>query len=79
MLFSLCYDKKKFIYETSNIFGNKLTIAEIQYWCIFNTIQMAKFHKIEYLGMSWDELNDTIESKEAELERERNARKRNTK
>lgn len=77
MIFSLCNDKKKFIYEVVGIFGNELTIAEIQYWCIFNTIQVAKFHKIEYLGMSWSALNDAIEAKEEEMKREReNAQKK---
>lgn len=84
MIFSLCHDKKKFVYEVVDFFGNELTLEELHYWHIFHRIQSALFHKIEYLGMSWDKLNDEIDAKDQEqknererLERERQKKSRN--
>lgn len=59
-LFSLCADKNKFIYETSGIFGNKLTLEEIQYWWIYNIIQTAKFYNIEYEKYDFESLLECI-------------------
>jgi hypothetical protein len=66
VLFNLCEDRGKFVYEVVPIFGDKLTLEELEYWIAFGIIQKAKFNDIEYKALPLDvviELNKNAEKK----------------
>lgn len=60
-VFALCDDKGKFIYEIMpELFGPILTIEELEYWSIYRLMSEAQMHGIEYIGLTFDELQDDI-------------------
>jgi len=50
------------VYEHCNIFGNELTVTEIEFWGAYNVIQNAQFFKVSYKGLTFDETVEEIES-----------------
>lgn len=60
-LFSLCDTKKCFVYEHSGIFGNELSVAEVEFWGAYNVIQNAHFFKVNYKILTFDETIQEID------------------
>ena len=66
LLFQLCDDKDRFVYEITPMFGKILTIEEMEYWIVYNIIQRAKVNEVEYQALPMTEvirLCDEAESK----------------
>ena len=64
-LFQLCSDKNKFVYEVSSMFGNKLTLEEMDYWICFNIVNRAVYNDVDYRAFPLDEVISDIEKAEA--------------
>ena len=55
-------DKGRFVYEvTSDFFGDKLSMDEIEYWIAFGLIQSAIRHDVDYMSYSFKETKEEIE------------------
>lgn len=61
-MFSLCSSKNCFVYEHCGIFGNELTITEVEFWGAYNVMQSAQFFKVDYKNLTFDETIEEIES-----------------
>lgn len=70
LIFSLCDSKDKLVYEVSGMFGNELTVEELQYWICFNIIERAKFFDVDYQALPIEVVQELI----MEEERKRNAK-----
>lgn len=58
MLLVLCDKKGKFIYEICpEYFGGTLSPEELEYWEVFNIMEIAKMEDVNWLEMT---LDDTI-------------------
>ena len=65
ILFFLCSEKNKFVYEVCNIFGgSKLTIEELEYWTCFAIIQRAKFADVPHEALPMEEVIKLTEDEE---------------
>ena len=45
------------------MFGDTLTIAEVEFWGAYNIIQNANYFKVNYQNLTFDETIEEIESK----------------
>lgn len=55
----LCDKKGKFVYEICpEYFGPVLTPEEVEYWEVYNVIEIAKVEDLDWVEM---DLNDTVE------------------
>jgi len=72
-LFFLCENKNCFVYEhLPDLFGDELTVEELEYWLAFDTIKAAEMHNISYEAISYSETLTRLEranyKRKAELE-----------
>jgi hypothetical protein len=69
-LFTFCKDKNKFIFEVCNIFGDRLSVNELEFWMIENLISTCYVNDINIKGLSYEEasekLSKHIEKKKAD-------------
>jgi len=63
-LFGLCKEKNKFVFEVSNMFGDKLTVEEMEYWFIYNVITSANIYDVNISNMGFEEALKEIEISE---------------
>ena len=70
LIFSLCDSNGKLVYEVSGMFGDELTVEELQYWICFNIIERAKFLDVDYQALPLTVVQELI----VEEERKRNAK-----
>lgn len=63
-LFGLCKDKNRFVFEVSDIFGDKLGIEEVEYWFVYNVIVSASIYDADIKGMSFESALQEIEKAE---------------
>lgn len=61
-LFSLCDSKTCFVYEHCGLFGEELTVTEIEFWGAYNVIQNAQFFKVNYKNLTFNETIEEIEN-----------------
>lgn len=61
-MFSLCDSKNCFVYKHCELFGNELTVTEIEFWGAYNLIQNAQFFKINYRNLTFNETIEEIEN-----------------
>lgn len=61
-LFGLCKDKNKFIFEVSSVFGDKLTIEELEYWFVYNIISTATIYDVDISNMPFEDAMEEIEN-----------------
>ena len=61
-LFILCSNNNKFLYEICDIFGDKLSLEEVEYWMAYSPIRTSSLHDIDIDGLSYDEALIFIES-----------------
>ena len=59
---ALCDEKRKFLYEVIDGFGDKLSVDEIGYWIVYNIIGVAKAYQLTVSGKTYDEVIENIES-----------------
>lgn len=50
------------MYEHCEMFGDELTITEVEFWGAYNVIQNAIFFKVNYKNLTFDETIEKIES-----------------
>lgn len=72
-VFSLCSERGRFVYEVTGLFGDVLTVEELEYWYVYNIIYKASYFKIETEAMSFEEVLQLIEDAEAK-QRAKNAK-----
>jgi len=60
-LFSLCDEKKKFVYEVSPIFGDSFCVEEMEYWVAYNCIQLARMYDIKVDRLDYVSAREAIE------------------
>lgn len=59
-LFAFCKDKNKFIYEVSGIFGDRLTVDELEYWMAENLISTASINDVDIKGLDYEEASKKL-------------------
>lgn len=64
LLFNLCSDKNQFVFQVSGMFGNTLTVEELEYWLCYNIIERAKFHDVDYQALPMDVVIELTEKEE---------------
>lgn len=69
-LFYLCKDKNKFVYEVCDIFGDRFSVEEAEYWSVFSVLSNAHVYNVDISNMSLEDAMKTIER----AEKERNSR-----
>ena len=63
-LFGLCKEKNKFIFEVSDMFGDSLSVEEMEYWFIYNMITSASIYDVNISNMSFEDALEEIETAE---------------
>ena len=60
-LFGVCKDKNRFVFEVCDMFGDSLTVEEMEYWFIFNVITSASIYDANISNMSFESALEEIE------------------
>jgi hypothetical protein len=68
-LFNQCKDKNKFVYEVCEVFGDKITIEEMDYWFAFDILQAASTYSLNVREMTFEDTLDEIEKQNNERKR----------
>ena len=63
-LFYLCKEKNKFVYEVCDVFGDRLSIEETEYWYVFNIISSASVYDVNISHMSLESAVEEIKKAE---------------
>ena len=79
-LFSICKEKNKFVFEVCDVFGDKLTIEEMEYWLAYNIITSANIYDVDISHMSFenaiDEIDDAIQKRKKKWQPRKSSQKR---
>jgi broad-specificity NMP kinase len=66
-LFNTCKEKNRFVFEVCSVFGDELTIEEMEYWFVYNVITNATVYDVDISNMSFenaiDEIDDAVEKR----------------
>ena len=62
-LFSIAKQSNKMVYEVTDMFGDCLTIEEIEYWMVYNVITNAEVNNVDIKGLSFEAAVEEIEYK----------------
>ena len=60
-IFQLCSDRGRFVYEVCGIFGDKLSLEEMEYWSVYNVISNASLYDVDISGMSFEAALEKLE------------------
>ena len=60
-LFKQCKEKNKFVFEVCEVFGNELTIEEMEYWFVYDLITSATIYDVDITNMSFEAAVDEID------------------
>ena len=72
-MFRLADKKGDFIYQIEkDIFGDRMTIVEMDYWAAYNIIKSAEMYSIDWYGYALDEvikqINDEYQKRKRKVE-----------
>jgi len=70
---ALCDEKRKFLYEVIDGFGDKLSVDEIGYWIVYNIVTIARTYQISLKGKTYDEAIDAINAASRKRKEKANA------
>ena len=68
-LFSTCKELGRFVFEVSDVFGDRLTSEEMDYWLIFNVITNSKMYDVDIKGLDFFEAVEEISKKQKNVEK----------
>jgi broad-specificity NMP kinase len=68
-VFCECKEKNKFAFEVCEIFGDELSVEEMQYWSAYNIITNAAVYDVDIQNMSFEAAIEEIESAVAKRRR----------
>jgi hypothetical protein len=70
-LFALCSGKSLFVFQISKgIFGDELTVEEVEYWIAYGILNTANTLDIDSIGKGLDHVIEMIDDKRREKEKE---------
>jgi len=60
-LFRQCKEKSRFIFEVCPIFGDELTLEEMEYWFVYDIITSAHVYDVNIEDMSFENAIEEID------------------
>jgi hypothetical protein len=60
-LFSIAKQSNKMVYEIVDLFGDTLSIEELEYWMVYNVIRNAEINSVDIDGLGFVEATEEID------------------